>query len=179
MGLFPRPAPWSENTLAGSAYREQRPACDAVAAPTSDQHLAGLSKRLLPRRTAGSVRALLVNSSHHVRSPRPVAITLKTRHADLASNLGATAGVAATPWLFPSSRPGRHLGPNFIMTRLRNLGINLLAARNTALQSLVVEAPPPLVAELLGYSYNTTQRHAEIAAQPWARYVTKTAAESN
>ena len=37
---------------------------------------------------------------------------------------------------------------------------------NTALQSLVVEAPPPLVAELLGYSYNTTQRHAEIAAQP-------------
>jgi len=41
------------------------------------------------------------------------------------------------------------------------------------------EAPPPLVAELLGYSYNTTQRHAEIAAQPWARYVTKTAAESN
>ena len=47
------------------------------------------------------------------------------------------------------------------MTRLRNLGINLLAARNTALQSLVVEPPPPLVAELLGYSYNTTQRHAE------------------
>ena len=59
------------------------------------------------------------------------------------------------------------------------LGIDLLGARNTALQSLVVEAPPPLVAELLGYSYNTTQRHAEIAAQPWARYVTKTAAESN
>jgi hypothetical protein len=24
-------------------------------------------------------------------------------------------------------------------------------------------------------SYNTTQRHAEIAAQPWARYVTKSA----
>jgi hypothetical protein len=56
---------------------------------------------------------------------------------------------------------------------------NLLAARNTALQSLVAEAPPPLVAELLGYSYNTTQRHAQIAAQPWARYATKTAAVSN
>jgi hypothetical protein len=42
------------------------------------------------------------------------------------------------------------------MKRLRNLGINLLGARNTALQSLVVEAPPPLVAELLGYSYNVT-----------------------
>jgi hypothetical protein len=42
------------------------------------------------------------------------------------------------------------------MKRLRNLGINLPGARNTALQSLVVEAAPPLVAELLGYSYNVT-----------------------
>ena len=58
------------------------------------------------------------------------------------------------------------------MKRLRNLGINLLGTRNTALQSLVVEAPPPLVAELLGYSHNVTQLHAEIAAQPWAAYVT-------
>jgi predicted component of type VI protein secretion system len=58
------------------------------------------------------------------------------------------------------------------MKRLRNLGINLLGARNTALQSLVVEAAPPLVAELLGYSYNVTKLHAEIAAQPWAVYVT-------
>jgi hypothetical protein len=46
------------------------------------------------------------------------------------------------------------LAPQSIMTRLRGLGIDLLGARNTALQSLVVAAPPPLVAELLGYSYN-------------------------
>ena len=52
-----------------------------------------------------------------------------------------------------------------------------LAHEIPRLQSLVVAAPPPLVAELLGYSYNTAQRHAEIAAQPWARYATKTAAE--
>jgi hypothetical protein len=58
------------------------------------------------------------------------------------------------------------------MKRLRGLGIDLLGARNTALQSLVAEVPPPLAAELLGYSYNVTHRHAEIAAQPWARYVT-------
>ena len=42
-----------------------------------------------------------------------------------------------------------------------------MGARNTALQTLVVAAPPPLVAELLGYSYNVAQWHAEIAAQPW------------
>ena len=75
-------------------------------------------------------------------------------------------------WLFPSNRPGRHLDPQFIMKRLRNLGVNLLGARNTALQSLVVEVPPPLVAELLGHSYNVTQRDAQIAGQTWAGYVT-------
>jgi hypothetical protein len=81
--------------------------------------------------------------------------------------------VAASPWLFPSVRPGRHLGPQAIRERLEQLGIDLLGARNTTLQSLVVAAPPPLVAELFGYSYNTAQLHAEIAAQPWARYVTR------
>ena len=97
---------------------------------------------------------------------------------DSRPHLRTVGGLATSPWLFPSVRPGRHRQPQEIMVRLGRLGIDLLGARNTALQSLVVAAPPPLVAELLGYSYNTTQRHAEIAAQPWARYVTKTAAES-
>jgi hypothetical protein len=57
------------------------------------------------------------------------------------------------------------------MMRLRWLGINLLGSRNTALQELVSEVPAPLVAEMLGYSYQVTQRHAELNAQPWARYV--------
>ncbi|MGB9305935.1 MAG: recombinase XerD [Mycobacterium sp.] len=103
--------------------------------------------------------------------PKPFADMLHT-HISNRPNLRTTGGVAATPWLFPSNRPGRHLDPQIIMKRLRGLGINLLGARNTALQSLVVEVPPPLVAELLGYCYTVTQRHAEIAAQPWARYVT-------
>jgi hypothetical protein len=98
---------------------------------------------------------------------------------DSRPHLRAAGGLATSPWLFPSVRPGRHRQPQEIMERLGRLGIDLLGARNTALQSLVVAAPPPLVAELLGYSYNTAQRHAEIAAQPWARYVTKTTIESN
>ena len=93
------------------------------------------------------------------------------QHLATRPNLRTAGGVAPSPWLFPSIRPGRHLTAQTTMKRLRDLGINLLGARNTALQSLAVEAPPPLVAELLGYSYNVTQRHAEIAAQPWARYV--------
>ena len=58
------------------------------------------------------------------------------------------------------------------MQRLRQLGIDLLGARNAAIQNLVAEVPPPLVAELLGYSYQVTHRHAEIVAQPWSRYAT-------
>jgi hypothetical protein len=110
--------------------------------------------------------------------PSPFANML-AGYVDSRPHLRAAGGLATSPWLFPSVRPGRHRQPKEIMERLGRLGIDLLGARNTALQSLVVAAPAPLVAELLGYSYNTVQRHAEIAAQPWARYVIKTAVESN
>jgi hypothetical protein len=56
------------------------------------------------------------------------------------------------------------------MLKLRQLGINLLGARNCALQNLVAEIPPP-VAHLLGYRHNCTQHHARLAARPWSRYV--------
>ena len=46
--------------------------------------------------------------------PQPFADML-ANHNPADPNLGATAEMAATPWLFPSSRPGRHLVPNLIM----------------------------------------------------------------
>jgi hypothetical protein len=91
------------------------------------------------------------------------------RHLATRPNLRTAGGVAHSPWLFPGVRPGRHLTAQTIMKRLRDLGINLLGARNTALQSLAVEVPPPLVADLLGYSYNVTQRRAEIAGYVTSR----------
>jgi hypothetical protein len=51
---------------------------------------------------------------------------------------------------FPEAHPGTHLDPQSIMLRLRKLGVDLLGGRNSALQNLVAEVPPPLVAELLG-----------------------------
>ena len=59
-----------------------------------------------------------------------------------------------------------------MMMALRTMGINLLGARNSALQNLVAEIPLPVVAHVLGYSHGYTQRHAQLAAQPWSRYVT-------
>ncbi|WP_179272949.1 MULTISPECIES: recombinase XerD [unclassified Rhodococcus (in: high G+C Gram-positive bacteria)] len=77
---------------------------------------------------------------------------------------------ADTGWLFPSVRTGRHLHPNTLMDRLRAVGINLRGARATSLRTLVTQVPPPLAAEMLGYSYSAAHRHADLAAQPWARY---------
>jgi hypothetical protein len=52
-----------------------------------------------------------------------------------------TAGGGGNPWLFPSSHPGKHIDPQSIMHRLRDLGINLLGASNSALQNLVAAVP--------------------------------------
>ena len=103
--------------------------------------------------------------------PQPFADMLMN-HTGSRPNLRAAGGLATSPWLFPGVQAGRHVAPQAIAERLERLGIDLLGARNTTLQSLVGAAPPPVVAELLGYSYATTQLHAEIAAQPWGRYVT-------
>ncbi|WP_293236142.1 recombinase XerD [Mycolicibacterium sp.] len=106
--------------------------------------------------------------------PQPFAEML-IDHVGSRPSLRAAGGIATSPWLFPGFSAGRHVAPEVIRERLERLGIDLLGARNTTLQSLVGAAPPPVVAELLGYSYGTAQLHADIAAQPWARYVTKAA----
>jgi hypothetical protein len=40
------------------------------------------------------------------------------------------------------------------------------------MRNLVAEIPPAVVAQLLSYSDNCTQHHAQLAGQPWSRYVT-------
>lgn len=47
----------------------------------------------------------------------------------------------------------------------------MVSTMNFARSVGVGAAPPPVVAELLGYSYATVQRHAEVAAEPWGSYV--------
>jgi hypothetical protein len=103
--------------------------------------------------------------------PEPFASQLNY-HLHNRPNLRTTGGTIGTPWLFPTTRPGRHLDPQSIMKRLRSLGIDLLGSRNTALQKLASEVPAPLVAEMLGYSYQVTQRHAALAGTNWANYAT-------
>ena len=105
---------------------------------------------------------------HPTDVPEPFASLLREQLVS-RPNLRTGAG-PDSPWLFPSTLAGRHLHPNTVMDRLRDLGVNLLGARNRAIGELVLECPPSLVAEALGYSPQVAFLHAEKAAEPWARY---------
>lgn len=105
---------------------------------------------------------------HPTDVPEPFASLLR-EHLIARPNLRTGAG-PDSPWLFPSTLAGRHLHPNTVMDRLRELGVNLLGARNRAIGELVLECPPSLVAEALGYSTQVAFLHADKAAEPWARY---------
>lgn len=100
--------------------------------------------------------------------PEPFA-SLFRQHIASRPNLRTGTG-PDSPWLFPGVRAGTHLHPNTAMVRLRHLGIGLLGGRNRALDELVLECPPSLVADALGYSHQVAFLHADKSAEPWARY---------
>ena len=56
--------------------------------------------------------------------------------------------------------------------QLRNLGIPLCQARNSALRQLVQEMPPAVAARSLGYSQTVAAHHAEQAAVTFNSYTT-------
>ncbi len=100
--------------------------------------------------------------------PEPFAALLR-QHLANRPNM-QTVNSSGNPWLFPGGRAGRHLSSNAATTRLRRLGIDLLAARNGSLRNLVRQVPPPIVATQLGYSNQVAFRHAALAAEPLGRY---------
>jgi site-specific recombinase XerD len=117
--------------------------------------------------TNGSVRISF--GAHPVPVPQPFAELLQ-EHLRNRPNL-RTGSNAQSPWLFPGTRAGQPLHPNGIMDRLRSLGIDLLGARNTALDEHLTLSPPPLVADALGYSHQIAFLHADAAGDAWSRYV--------
>lgn len=116
--------------------------------------------------TTGTLSVTL--GTHPVPVPQPFA-ELLTQYLQNRPNLRTGSGTDS-PWLFPGTRTGQHLHPNTIMDRLRSLGLELRGARNTALDEHLSAAPPPLVADALGFSHQVAFLHSEASAQPWARY---------
>ncbi|UTM39686.1 recombinase XerD (plasmid) [Rhodococcus pyridinivorans] len=101
--------------------------------------------------------------------PEPFASVL---HQQRNNRFNLNTGTTDSPWLFPSTRAGQHLRPGTILDKLHALGIDRKAARVAALEHLVTRTPPTVVATMLGYSYQVTERYAAKAGENYAGYPT-------
>jgi hypothetical protein len=73
-------------------------------------------------------------------------------------------------WLFPGRHADQPVTPNTLRMACIKMGIDLTPAKRSALRQLVREAPAPVVADMLGYSYQTLDRHAQQAAATYQNY---------
>jgi integrase len=80
-----------------------------------------------------------------------------------------SAANVESPWLFPGHFPGHHVSGSYMSRRMKDIGVTRLD-RQAALQQLVREIPGPLVAKAMGFSPQTTTRHASELGTDWAAY---------
>jgi hypothetical protein len=73
-------------------------------------------------------------------------------------------------WLFPGRRAGQPMVTSTLEIRLRKHGILILSGRAAALRQLVLQAPAPAIATMLGYTHDHTARTANDAGNTWSRY---------
>ena len=98
----------------------------------------------------------------------PLDEPLRELHADPAC--AQTAAHATNRWIFPGSSPGQHLTSAHLRNRINTL-IAARAARLGALHELTKLSPVPILAETLGYSPATIERHTTASAATYARYI--------
>lgn len=91
---------------------------------------------------------------------------------ELAANPGhnLTASHPNTDWVFRGTSPGRHISPSHLTARLGKL-FSTRAARLGTLHELSKLAPVAIIAETLGYSPTTIERHATDSATAYAQYI--------
>ncbi|WP_307710692.1 hypothetical protein [Streptomyces sp. V1I6] len=80
-----------------------------------------------------------------------------------------TAANADSRWLFPG-RVGKPMTAEAIELRLRHLGFPTQQGRTAAIRHLVLQAPAPVVACMLGYHDETTAQLTAEAGGAWQRY---------
>jgi hypothetical protein len=100
--------------------------------------------------------------------PEPFA-SLLLRHMGQRLNL-TTATNADARWLFPGRRGGQPMTPDAVERRLKLAGIPARGGRSAALRQLVLQAPAPVIATMLGYSHEGTAQIAAEVGSPWSRY---------
>lgn len=90
----------------------------------------------------------------------------------LSANPGhdTTASHPSSNWVFLGTSPGCHISASHLRTRLR-LVLAPRAARLGTLHELTKLAPIAIIAEALGYSPATIERHAADSAAAYAAYI--------
>jgi len=73
-------------------------------------------------------------------------------------------------WLFPGRRAGQPLHPSTMYGALDRIGVPALRGRSAAIRQLVLQMPPPVVAQALGYHQVSITRIAAQAGSPWSGY---------
>lgn len=73
-------------------------------------------------------------------------------------------------WLFPGRRAGQPMTPEAMAPRLRQLGFPTRPGRTAAIRQLVLQAPAPVIARMLGYNDDHTTRLAEETGGTWRHY---------
>jgi hypothetical protein len=73
-------------------------------------------------------------------------------------------------WLFPGRQAGQPMDPTTLGMRLTAAGIPTLQGRTAALRQLVLQAPPSIVAGMLGYHCVHAQAVAAQAGGTWKTY---------
>jgi len=104
-----------------------------------------------------------------IQIAEPLATLL--RALPVAASAG-TARALTTPEqsLFPGRRPGRTGHPTTLANRLRRLGLEPRAARNSALLHLAEHLPGRVLADLLGLHIGTAERWSNTAGTRWMGY---------
>ena len=100
--------------------------------------------------------------------PGPFAEIL-TNYVANRSNL-TTATNPTSRLLFPGRRAGQPLHPTSIRLRLHRLGIPNLNGRSSAIRELLLQAPAPVVAGMIGYNPAHAEQLAAQAGTTWKRY---------
>jgi hypothetical protein len=83
---------------------------------------------------------------------------------------GRTASHPNSPWIFRGFSPGRPLDAGYATTRLRHV-FAARAARLGTLHELAKLGPVPIIAEALGYSPATIERHRVDSAAAYSQYI--------
>jgi integrase len=102
-----------------------------------------------------------------IEIPPPLDETFRELAAKAPSN---TAAQPNSNWVFPGYGPGRHINAASLRERLYQL-FSPQAARLGTLHELTKLAPIATIADALGYSTKTIERHARGAATTYAGYV--------